>query len=387
MLALNYGAFFLPGIPRYIRDWLYPCITVYLAVLMTGKLIGFHTSASPWVYFSLGQALICGFIGCRIGQTPHAAEWTLKMLARAAAVLSVYKFLTPEPLEGASFPPVGVGWPVQLFILFGFCWYVSAAISAPRPSKEMILAASACVLEVFVAFHKPVVFAGLSSLVSLVLIEQFLPKRRERGSLRLIWGAGLLAIAMFAAFKVTGGVLLERYREEFFVKYLHMSANASQGMFELDETTVERFSGGRFDLWSQAVDLFWKSPWVGSGPAQRFYSRGQEVHAHDGYLELLYSVGVVGALAHIGAAWIWLQHTIFARGLALRARLIIPIAAYIGGFLGYETGGGATALYTLLSFVYLLAGIALGYSVGLQPVAQSSAGQRQSVALRTRSQF
>jgi O-antigen ligase len=378
-----FGTYSLRGFPDNLRFWLYFWLAVYVFILVGGVLSWFDTSAIPWVFISLVQAIFCGFVGYRIGQTPDAAEWTLKMIARAAAVVSVYKFLTPEPLAGASFPPIGVGWPVQLFILFGFCWYVFAALSAPRLSKEIVFGALACALEIFVVFHKPIVFAGLGSLATLALMQQILPQTHRRGNLRLVGGIALLAAAYFAAFQFSGGTVLEGYREEFFTKYLHMKA--SGGEFGLDDKTLERFSGGRFGLWDQAIELFWKSPWVGSGPGQVFYGSGQEVHAHDGYIELLYSVGVIGALAHVGAAWIWFRQTIMASGLARRAGLVLPIATFIGGFLAFEAGEGAAVLYTVLSFVYLLMGIGLGYSVALRPAVQPWVTRMQRVTPRARS--
>jgi O-antigen ligase len=383
ILSVAFGTYSLRGFPDNLRFWLYFWLAVYVSILVGGVLSWFDTPATPWVFIGLVQAIFCGFIGYRIGNAPEAAAWTLRMIARSAMCVSLYMFVTPEPLEGTSFPNIGVGWPVRLFILFGFCWYLSAALSVPHLTKEVVFGGLACSLEVFVAFHKPIVFAGLGCIATMALMQQIIPQTRMRGNTRLVGGIALSMVVLFAAVQFSGGSILEGYREEFFTKYLHMKA--SGGAVGLDEKTLERFSGGRFELWAQAIDLFWKSPWVGSGPGQRFYGPGEEVHAHDGYIELLYSVGVIGALAHIAAAWIWFQQTIIARGLARRARLILPIAVFVGGFLAFEMGGGAAVLYTVLSFVYLLMGIGLGYSVALRPAVQPWVRQRQRVTLRARS--
>jgi hypothetical protein len=288
-------------------------------------------------------------------------------------------FLTPNVEAGAHWPTLGVSWPVQVFILFGWCWYISAALSAPRLSPEVGLGISACALEVCVAFHKPIVFAGIGAIATIALVQQMLPHTRARRNVRLVEGVTLLALALTTAWGLTGGDFFEGYREEFYTKFLHM--HASGGSIGLDEETLEHLSGGRFGLWDQAIDLFWRSPWVGSGPGQTFYSLGEDVHPHDGYIELLYSVGVIGALAHVAVGWRWFEKTILAGGFARRARLVLPIAGYVGGFLVFLTGGSATSLYSLLSFVSLLMGVALGYSVALQPNSQLLDRQRRRVAI------
>jgi O-antigen ligase len=288
----------------------------------------------------------------------------------------VYKFVTPDVETGSAFPCLGVGWPIGVYILFGLCWYLYGALTAPRLSKEIVLGALACALEVFVSFRKPIVFAGLGSMAIIVLMLQSIGSTRGRANPRLVCGIAMLGITLFSAVSFTGGSVLEGYREQFYTKYLHMGA--SGGEIGLDDKTLVRFSGGRFDLWDQGIERFWDSPWVGSGPGQKFFDgkSAESVHAHNAYLELLYSIGIVGALAHVFASWMWFRETIMAPGLARRAIVVAPIAAYLGGFLAFESGESSMALHSLLLFVSLLMGIALGYSV--ESRAESIAPARQS---------
>ena len=287
--------------------------------------------------------------------------------------VSLYMFITPIPVEDTSFPAIGVGWPVRLFILFGFSWYLYSAISAPRLTKEIIFGILSCSLEVFVAFHKPIVFAGLGCVITMALIQQVIPRKRIRGNVRMVGGIVLLAMTLFAAVQLIGGIIFEKYQEDFQSKFLH------QHRMALDEETVTSASGGRFELWDQAIDSIIQHPWVGNGPGEKFEIGGQQVHAHNGYLELLYTVGFIGALAHFAAAWIWLKQTIRAPDLARRARLISPIVVYIGGFLFFEMGGASVEFYTQLTFVYFMMGIALGYSVALQPIIRPRRNGKMSV--------
>jgi hypothetical protein len=361
-LAWAYRLHELPGIPPLLRARLFFCLGVYAAIVVFGLIFWFTTSPPPWLYVSLFQAVLCGLVGSGIGRTPEAALWSLRTMARVGAVVAVYKFLAPDVEPGARFPTVGVGWPVEIFILFGFCWYLCRALVATRIAPETLLGGAACALEVFVAFHKPTVVAGLGCMATSILLLQFLQPHRRRGNLRLLAASLTLALLMLAAFRATNGRIFEQYEEDFFLKYLHMSESPDD--LALDEGALRGFSGGRFDLWGQAVDQIWVSPLVGSGAGRRFYgaASGELVHAHNGYLEILYSIGILGALAHMAAAWIWLRRTLLARGFADRARVVFPIAVYLGGFLAYETGAGATVLFTVLSFVYFLMGIAFGYA-------------------------
>jgi len=362
VLTMLYQLYELQGVPRQLRNRLLFCLGMYVGIVVLGLMFWFTTSPPPWLYVSLCQAILCGFVGCGIGRTHEAAMWTLKTMARVGAVVAVYKYLMPDVETGASFPTLGVGWPVEVFILFGFCWYLCEAMLAARISIEMLLGGAACSLEVFIAFHKPLVFAGIACMVTLILLLQFLKAHRRRGNLRLLAASLLLSGALFAAYEATGGRIIEQYEEDFFLKYLHMSTSPDE--LALDAGALHGFSGGRFDLWEQAINQFWTSPLVGSGPGRRFYGEasGELVHAHNGYIEILYSIGILGALAHVAAAWIWLRRTVLMRGFPRRATVMLPVAVYLGGFLFYETGEGATVLFTVLSFVYFLMGVAFGYS-------------------------
>lgn len=378
LLAAASGAFVLESFSDHARCWIYFWLGIYILVLLGGILIWFTSSPSPWIYVGLAQALIGGFVGCRIGKTPEAAEWTLRTLARVAAIVSVYKFVTPDVETGSAFPSLGVGWPIGIYILFGLCWYLYTALTVPRLSKEVVLGALACALEVFVSFRKPIVFAGLGSMAVIVLISQFIRSTRGRANPRLVYGIAMLSITMFAAVSFTGGSVMDGYREQFYTKYLHMGA--SGGEIGLDDKTLVRFSGGRFDLWDQGIERFWESPWVGSGPGQKFFDgkSDESVHAHNAYLELFYSIGIVGALAHAFAVCLWFQKTILASGLARRASVVAPIAAYLGGYLAFESGESSMALHSLLLFVALLMGIALGYSVDRESIVPARVTEMRS---------
>jgi O-antigen ligase len=371
-LTAVYQLYELPGVPRQLRNRLLFCLGVYAGILVLGSMFWFTTSPPPWLYVSLCQAILCGLAGCGIGRTPEAAVWTLRTMARVGAVVAVYKYAMPDVEMGASFPTLGVGWPVEVFILFGFCWYLCAALLAARVSMEMLLGAAACALEVFIAFHKPLVFAGIACMATLILLLQFLKAHRRRGNLRLLTACVVLSGTLFAAYEATGGRILEQYEEDFFLKYLHMSTSPDD--LALDAGALHGFSGGRFDLWEQAMNQFWTSPLVGSGPGRRFFGEasGELVHAHNGYIEILYSIGILGALAHVAAAWIWLRRTVLTRGFRERARVTLPIAVYLGGFLFYESGEGATVLFTVLSFVYFLMGVAFGYSFSAGDASQKA---------------
>jgi O-antigen ligase len=363
ILATGYGAFVLFRLSGHSRRRIYFCLGLYVLVLSCGVLGWFSSPPTPWIYVFLMQAIVGGFVGYRIGETSEAAEWTLQTLARVAAAVSIYKFVTPDVETGSPFPSLGVGWPIGVYILFGLCWYVYAALSARRLSIEIVFGTLACALEVFVSFRKPIVVAGIGSMVTMVLMVQFIGPTRLRTNFRLVCGIVMLVATLAAALSFTGDSLIETYREQFYTKYLHMSA--AGGNIGLDEKTATEFSGGRFDLWEQGVDRFLESPWVGSGPGQQFfdYKSSESVHAHNAYLELLYSIGIIGALAHLLGAWVWFREVIMTAGLARRASVVAPIAAYLGGFLAFESGEGALALHSLLLFVSLLLGIALGYSV------------------------
>ena len=149
LLAAASGAFVLESFSDHARCWIYFWLGIYILVLLGGILIWFTSSPSPWIYVGLAQALIGGFVGCRIGKTPEAAEWTLRTLARVAAIVSVYKFVTPDVETGSAFPSLGVGWPIGIYILFGLCWYLYTALTVPRLSKEVVLGALACALRGF----------------------------------------------------------------------------------------------------------------------------------------------------------------------------------------------------------------------------------------------
>ena len=362
----------LRGCPAPTRRALYAYIAAFTAALCVPYLLTLQTvirdaSQTRDTFVSIGQAMICGLIGCEVGRSKGALVRTLSALAALLALLSVYMFAMPDLQAGTPLPTLAVGFPMRLFMLFGLCWYTYKIFTAPTSTLGSLCGLVCCSLQVFVAFHKPIVFSGIGSLLAV-----FLFSCRAQGLIgrSLKRAATILAFAVISIYVVnwfTDGEFIEKRTHMFYRDYLHDSVLGDQ--VNMDFWTVEHSAGGRFDLWRNALERIRDNPWFGSGFTQQLEITGSEAtHVHNGILDLMIAIGAIGSIPVCLLAALWWSNISFSQEVR---DITIPIAAYVIGIAFYNFGGSSRVFFSLHSFVFFLMGTALGVSLAPRVVQRN----------------
>ncbi len=168
---------------------------------------------------------------------------------------------------------------------------------------------------------------GLGAMMALaILVDWHLPVRGTLAkTIRILWLCGYAALLIFAnsatalvACAATLGILytVKKFRNQYGLLFPLLSLGALVGAAVLalfrDEAmgVLGRSSDltGRTDLWHWVMIMILKRPWLGYGYSS-FWRGGSDqsavieayigwspIYAHNGYLELMLSVGVVGLL-------------------------------------------------------------------------------------------
>lgn len=329
-------------------------------VIVAGYLTAEESSRDlrPEFYVTLAQTPVFALLGYAFARGGGAVSGTFSGIARVLAVIGAYAALVPVVAIGETFPTHGVGFPVALLVLFGFNWYLFQWISARGIAARSLAGLLACSGYVLARFHKPMVFSALASILVVVALAA-----RVRGIGRAARVGYLLAgavSAFVAANAVTGGSLADRYEKEFYERYLH----AEQGDIpSTSDELLRRASAKRFDLWELGLTRFTESPWLGSGFGQRVTidsGANVNVHIHNGYIDWLQSVGILGTLpVVVGLSW-WIASILEAIARGKGREWSVPLLGYVCGLMAYNAVGVVTSFHTVTSLAALLVGLSVG---------------------------
>lgn len=340
---------------------------------------GVVAAVNPDFYVVLAQMAVCAAIGYWMAHDARDARWVLSRCALCLALVSVYGGIVRLLGVGELSPYLAPGFPVRLFILFAYCWYLHQWLTGPRWSVGALLGIVACSPELILAFHKPVVFCTGLTFVFMFVYSIWATRRVYAVVTRCALLIVLGALVFIAADVAQGSRISAHVKNTIKHRYLHASAaERYESLFE----KLERVAGGRFELWRSAASRFTESPIVGSGFGQNFSpgsSRTRGVNVHNGYLDLLIAAGIVGALPVIAGLIWWL--TLVSRRSVTRqmGTVVTPCLAYVVSIMVYNVVGCSQTFFALNSFVVFVMAIA----AGLADQALATARRRRRATVRS----
>ena len=398
--GLAVGAFRLRG---NARRWWFALMggAIFGTIVAVHALVPHEFTASlrPDFYLSLTLTIAGAMIGYWFAADLRDLQWGLKSIAFFLALLSVYAGLMRLIGARELSPLLVPGWPVRLFILFAYCWYLHEWLNRSRWSIGPLLGLVACSPEVFMTFHKPTLFCAVVASAFLFFYSLWATRRvtaivARTAVLALIGVSMLLAANLFAS-----GQLFERINREVAQRMLH------EGARKRNETlgeAVERMAGNRFYLWREGLARFQTSPLIGVGFGQQIVGRESHleqgagmgeryaVYVHSGYLDLLVSVGILGSLP-IGIALIWWLRLTLSRDLAkYRGHLVVPCLAFVFAIFAYNLGGGSRVFFSLNAFLVFFMAVIVRLADGLPaatPLAIPRYGAVGSLSPRRRIRY
>jgi len=264
--------------------------------------------------------------------------------------------------------PFGIaGWPVRLFFLFGFCWYLALFMVREKISRRTLAGLAACSLEVLVTLHKPIIWSALFLVATLLLaFRTHMPRRRfGRAMATLLKSAVAVGLLLMAVNGLFQGVVTKEINEFIYDRVLHITE-------ENDSVSLVRASGSRLLLWQVALEDFMVSPWVGAGVKEMEFDEGT-ISMHNGYLDLLFIVGICGMIPVVFGVGIWLWRVVRSLGCAPLLLLQSCSLAYMVGILMYNFGGTSRLFGGVSYFIALICGISMRLAVDCHPEALQAA--------------
>jgi O-antigen ligase len=244
-------------------------------------------------------------------------------------------------------------------------------------------------------------FSAIGAMLAAFALANYFIAGRRRGSSTWLWvvGVGTMSIVLgsgrqgVAIWVVSIAALLWVYRREIFLLVVAPLATSAVVVYGTEiVTTLERGQvegslntlTGRTVFWSAAIDAFEDRPITGFGygaggryEALRRIGLDQYSHLHNGYLESLVGVGLLGfipfMLATLRMMW-WAGVRLLGRVDTPYAVLVIPLVLQNAIGMGF----GAWLNTHLILFALV---VALSDSLGMRPVRRA-ARRRSRVAQR-----
>jgi len=299
------------------------------------------------------QAVLFGFTGYWLAKDKKEVGWLLRNLALCCAVGSTLgAFARAASLE--DYPFLVPSFPVRLIFLFGHCWYLRQWLALRQWRLGSLMGLVACAPEVWISFHKPIVFSASVASLFLIGYSIWITKRPIIVLCRMAVLVVLAAVSIWVANAFTSGRVAQEVEEIVYTKFLKQDVGKQISLD--DETLLKKASGGRLDLWEKALAQIGQNPLFGSGFDVAFVTEneGENIYVHNWYLELLLSVGCVGALPVFAALLWWLRLVTRRRVINQAGSLVMPCLACIVGLMAYNLGGSIRIFFSMTSFAVLL---------------------------------
>lgn len=308
-----------------------------------------------WTMLQFAALPVWGLAGFIFASRPETSFALLDKFAACAAWGSFYSFgMRLIQTDPTSIPFGAAGWPMRLFFLFGFCWYLSRFLLVKPVSFMTIFALTTCSLEVIFTLHKPIIFGTLFSVLTLLLIIR--PRLQIRKIAINIIKLTLPAVVVLAVVNsIYDGIVVEEFNDFLYQRVLRVTDPD-------EEISFKTSSSGRFDIWEAAWNDFTENPWVGTG-LKNITTETGTISLHNGYLDLLFILGVCGALPVLFGSLIWFRWV--RRSLNWPPLLLAQSSclAYIVGIMMFNTGGMSRLFPGPSYFVLLVCGITLRVAV------------------------
>ena len=325
------------------------------------------------------QAVLCGFMGYWIAQDEQEIGWLFRRIALACALGSLLGGCTRAAgLE--AYPFIVPTWPARLVFLFGYCWYLHQWLISQPMRLGGLLGVAACSAEVWISFHKPIVFSASVASVFLCCYSLWTTRRPAIILQRMAALVVLATTAFVVVNAITSGRLVSQVEEIVYERFLHQLAPAVSGAgLSGAGLDLELAAGGRYDLWTVAVARFKAHPLFGSGFGQSIsgtVAGFEGVYLHNWYLDYLVSLGIVGTIPIFAALLWWLKLVTNRKVISRAGNVVVPCLSYIVGLMAYNLGGSIRAFFSMTSFaVLVMAIVARMADRALAPTSSTTDGQ------------
>ena len=317
--------------------------------------LGLETyGAAPWhMYFNFATCIML-----YIAVSSHNRDQVKALVEKTMHVLAVsggiYGIISLIGIIDGRFE----GYPMRFLSLIPSLYYLASYLVGQRNSKTFFLL-SVSLIPLITILYKPAILS-LAVGVGVVFLLSLLQKKY---SLSVLGKGFAISAALFTSSQglnyFTGGEMFKQIVSIVEYQFLHKR--------ELDagilNSPFEAFLGGRFDLWQTAWDRIQSNPFRGYGFYQLSVERvgsytSVTIPFHNGYLDILLSVGILGVLFLVPILFVgltWLVYLI-RNGQTGERVFAIGAAGALASLLFYNLGGTSVLFYTINLAVWVFLG-------------------------------
>lgn len=308
-----------------------------------------------WTLIQFTAMPLWGLAGFIFAARLDISTALLDKFAACAALGSFYAFgMRLIQADPTSIPFGAASWPMRLFFMFGFCWYLSRFLLVKPVSFRTICGLAACSLEVIFTLHKPFILGTIFSVLTLLLIIR--PRLQIRKLAKKIITLLLsVAIVLVTVDCVYPGVIDKNLDYFYYNRILRIDDPDDERSFRIS-------SSGRFDIWETAWNDFKEDPWVGTG-LKNIATETGTISLHNGYLDLLFILGICGAIPVLFGSLMWFRWVRRSLNCPLLLLAQSSCLAYVVGILMFNTCGMSRLFPGPSYFLLLVCGITLRIAV------------------------
>ena len=330
-------------------------LTYVLANRILTIVLGLETyGVAPWhmyINFATCIMLYIAVSSCNRDQVKVLVEKTMQMLAVSGGLYGLISLI-------GIFDGRFEGYPMRFLSLIPSLYYLASYLVGQRNRKTFFLL-SVSVFPLISILYKPAILsfavgAGVVFLLSLL---------QKKYSFAVLGKGVAIATAIFISLQglnyFTGGKLFNQIVSIVEYQFFH-KRELEAGILN---SPFEAFLGGRFDLWQTAWERIQSNPFRGYGFYQLSVERvgsytSVTIPFHNGYLDILLSVGILGVLFLVPILFVgltWLTYLI-KNGQTGERVFAIGAAGAFASLLFYNMGGTSVLFYTINLAVWVFLG-------------------------------
>ena len=359
ILVLSNNIFIYNKNDNSFARW-YPYWGGYIFIFLFIRVVLF-SSNEKLLYFSLSifQGVVFGYAGYWLIRDKHEIIWLLNKLA-IVGVIAGY-------LDGIAlfmgfsdaillFPE----WPIRLFVLYGYCWYLLRWLQTKKNSLNNTLLLIGCMCGVIFTFSKSIIFSVSFSTLALLLIHFLGANKKGASFIRLLSFVFIISGTIFISNKIFGNSIFEFVSNQYYSHFLRIEPGTE--LSDLNDENLVAASGARLLMWPIALNIINEYLLFGTGKRAIFELGTDLIHVHNWFLDLLVWGGLLGSLPFfIGFIW-WLKFSTRKKNLNYGENILIVALAYTLGITGYNLGGTMLSFFSLFPMVMLIIGTAKRYT-------------------------
>jgi len=315
---------------------------------------------SPESYVYEFLAPIAFWAGLRVGFRRENVYLILNWMAWGLAVISFISYAL-RVINIPGFPPVTY-WPKTIFVL-GFFWFFMKLVCFRFRVADLIGLVLTS-LEVLLAFTKHTYIDTIVTLAALICFLVVNKDLRPGNLVRVIASIALIGAAAGAYY--TFGTVETQKDIDFRLNRM-VSTNTTNRDLHTEGSFMEGLANGRLDIWLAAWERLESSPLVGHGFGQsnNAVTGSQQVSFHNGYLDWLVSVGLLGALP-VAIAVIGWWKAIWRCIAGIKGEpMVAYMAAIAVGYMVANLGSSTRFLYGSWILWLFITGAACRFSIEL----------------------